>query len=382
MNQTLELTKALIRAPSITPHDAGCQALLRQRLEAIGFQVDTMRFGDTDNFWATRGSGGPLFCFAGHTDVVPAGPLDEWRFDPFVPTEHDGYLYGRGSADMKTSIAAFVTACERFVAAHPDHPGRLALLITSDEEGDAHDGTQKVVAALQARGEHIDYCLVGEPTSSDTLGDTIKNGRRGSLSGALTIIGKQGHIAYPQLAQNPVHEFAAALLALTREVWDHGNEYFPATSMQISNLHAGTGASNVIPGSLNVAFNFRFSTESSVDQLKSRVHALLDAHGLNYRLDWSLSGLPFLTPAGRLTDVCRHAIAAHTGTQAQLSTTGGTSDGRFIKHIATELVELGPSNATIHQINESIRLADIPVLSDIYADIIQQLLFASALNET
>lgn len=382
MNQTLELTKALISAPSITPNDAGCQSLLRQRLEAIGFTVELMRFGETDNFWATKGSEGPLFCFAGHTDVVPPGPLDQWQFDPFSPTEHEGYLYGRGSADMKTSIAAFVTACERFITTHPDHSGRLALLITSDEEGDAHDGTQKVVSALKARGEHIDYCLVGEPTSSHTLGDTIKNGRRGSLSGALTIIGKQGHIAYPHLAQNPVHDFAPALHALTHEIWDHGNEYFPATSMQISNIHAGTGASNVIPGTLNVAFNFRFSTESSVEDLKARVHALLDAHKLQYTLDWSLSGLPFLTPAGHLTDTCRQAIFEHTGTEAMLSTTGGTSDGRFIKAIASELVELGPSNATIHQINESVKLADIPVLSEIYMAIIKQLLLASNLNET
>ncbi len=381
MNSTLELTKALIRAASITPLDAGCQPLLRQRLEAIGFEVTPMRFGDTDNFWATRGQSGPLLCFAGHTDVVPPGPIAAWRFDPFSPTEHDGYFYGRGTADMKTSIAAFVTACERFVRAHPDHPGRLALLITSDEEGDAHDGTQKVVAALQTQQTQIDYCIVGEPTSTSSLGDTIKNGRRGSLSGALTIIGKQGHIAYPHLAHNPIHAFAPALIELTNTVWDEGNAYFPATSMQISNIHAGTGTSNVIPGSLDVAFNFRFSTESSVDSLKTRVHALLDAHGLDYQLNWSLSGQPFLTPAGTLTEVCRQVIAQRTGIDASLSTTGGTSDGRFIKAIATELVELGPINATIHQVNECIKLADIPVLSAIYQDIIHQLLFASALNE-
>lgn len=381
MNSTLELTKALIRAASITPLDAGCQPLLRQRLEAIGFEVTPMRFGDTDNFWATRGQSGPLLCFAGHTDVVPPGPIAAWRFDPFSPTEHDGHLYGRGTADMKTSIAAFVTACERFVRAHPDHPGRLALLITSDEEGDAHDGTQKVVAALQTQQTQIDYCIVGEPTSTSSLGDTIKNGRRGSLSGALTIIGKQGHIAYPHLAHNPIHAFAPALIELTNTVWDEGNAYFPATSMQISNIHAGTGTSNVIPGSLDVAFNFRFSTESSVDSLKTRVHALLDAHGLDYQLNWSLSGQPFLTPAGTLTEVCRQVIAQRTGIDASLSTTGGTSDGRFIKAIATELVELGPINATIHQVNECIKLADIPVLSAIYQDIIHQLLFASALNE-
>lgn len=382
LSPTLQLACDLIRRPSVTPVDADCQAQMMKRLGAVGFELEPMRIEDVDNFWATHGTqDGPVLCFAGHTDVVPPGPLAEWHFDPFTPTEHQGYLYGRGTADMKTSIAAFVTACERFVAAHPDHLGRLALLITSDEEGDAHDGTQKVVAALQARAEHIDYCIVGEPTSTDTLGDTIKNGRRGSLSGALTILGKQGHIAYPHLAQNPIHDFAPALQALTQTVWDHGNDYFPATSMQVSNLHAGTGTSNVIPGHLDVAFNFRFSTESSVDDLKARVHAILDAHGLNYELTWSLSGMPFLTPAGRLTDVCRQAIRRHTGTEAGLSTTGGTSDGRFIKAIASELVELGPINATIHQINESIKLADIPVLSSIYEDIIRQLTLAPTLNE-
>ena len=371
--QSLELAKALISRPSVTPDDQNCQQLLAERLQKIGFAVEKLHFGDTKNVWLRRGTQAPVFCFAGHTDVVPTGPVEKWDFPPFEPTEHEGRLYGRGAADMKTSIACFVTACERFVAENPDHQGSIALLITSDEEGDALDGTTKVVDVLKARGELIDYCIVGEPTAVDKLGDMIKNGRRGSLSGNLTVKGKQGHIAYPHLAINPVHTFAPALLELTQEVWDEGNEYFPPTSFQISNINGGTGATNVIPGELNVKFNFRFSTESTEEGLRQRVHAILDKHGVQYDLQWSCSGQPFLTQAGKLTDVAREAIAEICGVEAELSTTGGTSDGRFIKAIAKELIELGPSNATIHQINENVRLEDIPKLSAVYEGMLKRL---------
>lgn len=372
--QSLELAKALISRPSVTPDDQNCQQLLAERLQKIGFAVEELHFGDTKNIWLRRGTQAPVFCFAGHTDVVPTGPVEKWDSPPFEPTEHEGRLYGRGAADMKTSIACFVTACERFVAENPDHQGSIALLITSDEEGDALDGTTKVVDVLKARGELIDYCIVGEPTAVDKLGDMLKNGRRGSLSGNLTVKGKQGHIAYPHLAINPVHTFAPALLELTQEVWDKGNEYFPPTSFQISNINGGTGATNVIPGELNVKFNFRFSTESTEEGLKQRVHAILDKHGVQYDLQWSCSGQPFLTQAGKLTDVAREAIAEICGVEAELSTTGGTSDGRFIKAIAKELIELGPSNATIHQINENVRLEDIPKLSAVYEGMLKRLL--------
>ena len=372
--QSLELAKALISRPSVTPDDQNCQQLLAERLQKIGFAVEELHFGDTKNVWLRRGTQAPVFCFAGHTDVVPTGPVEKWDSPPFEPTEQEGRLYGRGAADMKTSIACFVTACERFVAEHPDHQGSIALLITSDEEGDALDGTTKVVDVLKARGELIDYCIVGEPTAVDKLGDMLKNGRRGSLSGNLTVKGKQGHIAYPHLAINPVHTFASALLELTQEVWDEGNEYFPPTSFQISNINGGTGATNVIPGELNVKFNFRFSTESTEEGLKQRVHAILDKHGVQYDLQWSCSGQPFLTQAGKLTDVAREAIAEICGVEAELSTTGGTSDGRFIKAIAKELIELGPSNATIHQINENVRLEDIPKLSAVYEGMLKRLL--------
>ena len=372
--QSLELAKALISRPSVTPDDQNCQQLLAERLQKIGFAVEELHFGDTKNVWLRRGTQAPVFCFAGHTDVVPTGPVEKWDSPPFEPTEQEGRLYGRGAADMKTSIACFVTACERFVAEHPDHHGSIALLITSDEEGDALDGTTKVVDVLKARGELIDYCIVGEPTAVDKLGDMLKNGRRGSLSGNLTVKGKQGHIAYPHLAINPVHTFAPALLELTQEVWDEGNEYFPPTSFQISNINGGTGATNVIPGELNVKFNFRFSTESTEEGLKQRVHAILDKHGVQYDLQWSCSGQPFLTQAGKLTDVAREAIAEICGVEAELSTTGGTSDGRFIKAIAKELIELGPSNATIHQINENVRLDDIPKLSAVYEGMLKRLL--------
>lgn len=372
--QSLALTKQLIAQPSVTPDDQNCQQILAERLQKIGFTIEEMNFGDTKNIWARRGTASPVVCFAGHTDVVPPGPSEKWDSPPFEPTERDGRLYGRGAADMKTSIACFVTACERFVAANPDHTGSIALLITSDEEGDAHDGTTKVVDALKARGELIDYCIVGEPTAVETLGDTVKNGRRGSLSGSLTVKGKQGHIAYPHLALNPIHTFAPALAELTAAEWDKGNEYFPPTGFQISNINGGTGATNVIPGTLNVKFNFRFSTESTDIGLKQRVHDILDNHGVSYDLEWSCSGQPFLTEAGRLTDIAREAVAKVCGIQTELSTSGGTSDGRFIKAIAAELIELGPSNASIHQINENVLLSDIPKLSAVYEEMLKALL--------
>ena len=371
---TLALTKQLIAETSVTPDDKHCQAILAECLQKIGFTIEALHFGNTKNIWARKGSTSPVLCFAGHTDVVPSGPEEKWTSPPFEPTERDGKLYGRGTADMKTSIAAFVTACERFIAQHPQHQGSIAFLITSDEEGDAHDGTTKVVDVLQARQELIDYCIVGEPTAVKQLGDTLKNGRRGSLSGNLLIKGKQGHIAYPHLAKNPTHLFAPALAELVAMEWDKGNDYFPPTGFQISNIHAGTGATNVIPSSLSVQFNFRFSTESSESSLKQRVHAVLDKHNLDYDLTWSLSGQPFLTQAGHLTDVAQQAIAEVCGVSAELSTTGGTSDGRFIKAIARELIELGPVNASIHQIDEHIELAAIPQLSAIYEAMLKRLL--------
>lgn len=371
---SLALSKQLIAEPSVTPNDENCQTILKNRLTALGFEFEEMNFGQTKNFWARRGNSQPVLCFAGHTDVVPSGPLEKWTSPPFAPTERDGKLFGRGAADMKSSIACFVTACERFIAQHPNHQGSIALLITSDEEGDAHDGTTRVVDELKARNELIDYCIVGEPTAVNTLGDTIKNGRRGSLSGHLTIQGKQGHIAYPHLAINPIHLFAQALAELTAEEWDKGNAYFPATGFQISNIHAGTGATNVIPNELTVQFNFRFSTELTADGIKQRVHQILDKYQLPYQLKWSLSGQPFLTEAGTLTEVAQAAIQDVCHIQAELSTTGGTSDGRFIKAIARELIELGPVNASIHQIDEHIELTAIEQLSAIYENILQRLL--------
>ena len=375
---TLDLTKALIRMRSVTPQDGGCQRLLAQRLQAIGFEIEPMRFGDVDNLWARRGRTAPLVVFAGHTDVVPTGPLDQWHSDPFEPTERDGWLVGRGAADMKTSIAAFVTAAERFVREHPQHRGSIALLSTSDEEGVAVDGTTRVVEALRARGEQLDYCIVGEPTCVDRLGDTIKNGRRGSLSGELFVRGVQGHVAYPHLGRNPVHLAAPALAELVATTWDEGNEYFPPTTFQVSNINAGTGATNVIPGELRVMFNFRFSTASTVEGLKSRVQAILDRGGLDYRIDWSLSGMPFLTPRGRLVEALNRAIEAETGTAPQLSTTGGTSDGRFIATLCREVVEFGPVNATIHKLNERVALADVARLSRIYQRALAGLLAGAA----
>ena len=369
--ETLTLAMALIAQPSVTPNDHGCQPLLISRLTAMGFQIETLRFGETDNFYAVYGQHGPLICFAGHTDVVPAGDESSWTSPPFVPTQRNGYLYGRGAADMKSSIAAFVTACERLLAVQPDLPIRLAFLITSDEEGDGFDGTKRVVETLQHRGEHIDYCIVGEPTAVTKVGDMIKNGRRGSLSGTLVVHGKQGHVAYPHLASNPVHLAATALAELVNTHWDDGNSYFPPTGFQISNIHAGTGAGNVIPADMTVQFNFRFSTESTAESLQQRVEAILDQHELNYDLQWSLSGEPFLTTAGKLTDAAQAAIQSVCGISTELSTTGGTSDGRFIKAIATELIELGPVNATIHQIDECVNVTDIAQLSAIYEKMIK-----------
>ena len=371
---SLQLAKQLIAQASITPDDHSCQEIIAERLRAIGFTVEPMPFGQTQNLWARRGNGTPLACFAGHTDVVPPGPAEAWTSPPFQPAERNGQLYGRGAADMKTSIACFITACERFVAQYLQFSGSLALLITSDEEGDGKDGTVRVVETLRARGEHIDYCIVGEPTAERELGDTIKNGRRGSLSGSLTIRGKQGHIAYPHLAANPIHLAAPVLAELTAEHWDNGNAYFPPTGFQISNIHAGTGATNVIPGELFVQFNFRFSTETDAESLQRRVKAILDKHHLHYSLQWQLSGQPFITEAGCLTQAAQAAIAEECGIQAVLSTSGGTSDGRFIKAIANELIELGPVNESIHQIDEHIELAAIPRLSAIYENILHRLL--------
>ncbi|BAN35309.1 succinyl-diaminopimelate desuccinylase [Sulfuricella denitrificans skB26] len=365
-NCTLELAKALIARRSLTPDDAGCQDILIERLEKLGFKIERMRFGDVDNFWARRGTTAPVICFAGHTDVVPTGPVEKWGSEPFTPTIRDGMLYGRGSADMKTSIAAFITAIEEFVAANPDAPGSIALLITSDEEGVAVDGTVRVVEALQQRGEGIDYCIVGEPTCVSKLGDTLKNGRRGSLSGDLTVKGIQCHIAYPHLGKNPIHLAAPAIAELAKTTWDEGNEYFPPTTWQISNIRGGTGATNVVPGTVDIEFNFRFSTASTIDSLKAKVHAILDKHGLDYDLEWALSGKPYLTPKGSLVDAVAQAIKDTTGVIAELSTSGGTSDGRFIADICPQVLEIGPLNATIHKIDECVAVADIEPLKEIY----------------
>lgn len=374
MRSALELAQALIARRSITPDDAGCQELLGARLAAAGFRCEPLRAGAVTNLWARRGSGRPLLCFAGHTDVVPTGPLEQWHSDPFAPTIRDGKLFGRGAADMKSSIAAFVVAAETFAAERPAHRGSIALLITSDEEGPAVDGTVRVVEQLKRRGETIDYCLVGEPSSAETLGDVIKNGRRGSLSGKLLVRGVQGHIAYPQLARNPIHLLAPALAELASTRWDAGNEYFPATTWQVSNIHAGTGAANVIPGQLELDFNFRFSTASSEDSLKERFEAVLRKHGLDYSVDWTLSGKPFLTRPGELVSALQDAIRAHTGCSAELSTTGGTSDGRFIAEICPQVVEFGPLNASIHKLNEHIELEALERLPRIYLDVLRTLL--------
>ncbi|GAA5234071.1 succinyl-diaminopimelate desuccinylase [Verticiella sediminum] len=376
MSEVLCLVQDLIRRPSVTPDDAGCQDLLAERLRAVGFACETLASGGVTNLWARRGSTGPLLVFAGHTDVVPTGPLERWRFPPFEPTVADGRLYGRGAADMKSSIAAFVVAAEEFVAAHSQHAGSIGLLITSDEEGPATDGTVKVVEALAARGERLDYCIVGEPTSVDTLGDTLKNGRRGSLSGCLTVQGIQGHVAYPHLARNPVHEVAPAIAELATHRWDEGNEYFPPTTFQISNFHAGTGATNVVPGTAQIDFNFRYSTASTPEGLKAAVCAVLDRHGVQYTIDWKLNGEPFLTPKGALSDALVDAIDAELSVRAVLSTTGGTSDGRFIARISREVVEFGPLNATIHQLDENIPVDTLEPLKNVYRRTLERLLLA------
>lgn len=373
-DKTLALAKALIARRSLTPEDAGCQALIAERLAPLGFEIHHLRFGAVDNLWARRGRGAPLFAFVGHTDVVPTGPLSQWTSDPFTPAMRDGYLYGRGAADMKSSVAAFVTAIEDFVATNPEHRGSIAVLLTSDEEGPAVDGTVKVIEWLSARGERIDYALVGEPSCVEALGDTIKNGRRGSLTGRLTVLGTQGHVAYPERALNPIHALAAPLAELCATRWDDGNAHFPPTSFQISNVHAGTGADNVIPGEIELTFNFRFSTASTEAQLRERVEATLRRHGLSYRLAWTLSGAPFLTPAGKLVDAVRMAVHATVGRSPALSTGGGTSDGRFIAPTGAEVVELGPLNASIHKLDERIRVADLPALSAIYRRALETLL--------
>ncbi|MBJ9952547.1 MULTISPECIES: succinyl-diaminopimelate desuccinylase [unclassified Acinetobacter] len=373
-SDTLELSLQLLRQPSVTPVDHNCQNIMADRLSAIGFNIENMRFEDVDNLWARRGTSSPVFCFAGHTDVVPTGHLDAWQSDPFLPEIRDGKLYGRGSADMKTALAAMVVASERFVKNHPDHKGSIAFLITSDEEGPSINGTVKVVETLEARNEKMTWCLVGEPSSTSSLGDIVKNGRRGSLNAVLTVKGKQGHVAYPHLAVNPIHTASKALAELCDTVWDNGNEYFPATSFQVSNIQAGTGATNVVPGTMTVTFNFRYSTEVTADQLKTRVLEILDRHQVNYDIEWTLSGLPFLTPVGELVNAARTAIKNVTGTDTELSTSGGTSDGRFIAPTGAQVLELGVLNATIHQINEHVNIDELEPLAEIYEQILVELL--------
>ena len=373
-SDTLELSLQLLRQPSVTPLDHSCQDIMAERLTKIGFNIEAMRFEDVDNLWARRGTQAPVFCFAGHTDVVPTGHLDAWNSDPFLPEIRDGKLYGRGSADMKTALAAMVVASERFVAKHPNHKGSIAFLITSDEEGPSINGTVKVVETLEARNEKMTWCLVGEPSSTHTLGDIIKNGRRGSLNAKVTVKGKQGHVAYPHLAINPIHTVSKALAELCDTVWDQGNEYFPATSFQISNINAGTGATNVVPGNMSILMNWRYSTEVTADELKARTLEILQRHHVDYEIEWTLSGLPFLTPVGELVNAATQAIQEVTGTQAQLSTSGGTSDGRFIAPTGAQVLELGVLNATIHQINEHTDVCDLEPLAEIYEKILEKLL--------
>ena len=374
MTPTLQLAFDLIARRSVTPDDDGCQALMMERLAAAGFTNEPLRFDDVENFWSRRGNAGPVVCFAGHTDVVPTGPEARWSNPPFEPKIIDGKLYGRGAADMKGSLAAMVVAVENFVQKHPNHKGSIAFLITSDEEGPAKNGTVKVVETLEARNEKIDMCIVGEPSSTNAVGDVVKNGRRGSLGAVMKVQGIQGHVAYPHLAKNPVHLAAPALAELAAEVWDNGNEFFPATSFQISNINAGTGATNVIPGELEVVFNFRFSTELTEDDLKRRTHAILDKHGLDYSIDWNLSGLPFLTARGALVEASVQAIKEVTGLDTELSTAGGTSDGRFIAPTGAQVLELGPVNATIHKLDEHIVAEDLNTLTAIYERILERLL--------
>jgi succinyl-diaminopimelate desuccinylase len=378
VDPTLALTRELIARPSLTPDDAGCQALIAARLEPLGFHCETLVSNGVTNLWARRGAAHPVVCLAGHTDVVPTGPRDGWDTDPFVPTERDGWLHGRGAADMKSSLAAFVTAVESFVADHPATPGSIALLITSDEEGPSVDGTVKVVEKLAAAGESIDFCVVGEPSSIDRLGDMIKNGRRGTLSATLTVKGVQGHVAYPQLARNPIHVVAPALAELAAMRWDEGDEFFPPTSWQCSNIHAGTGATNVIPGALEVMFNFRYAPASTRESLQQRLEAVLVRHGLEYSLAWTGWGKPYLTPSGALVDVACAAVRAVTGVTPEVSRSGGTSDGRFIADICREVVELGPVGASIHKLNERVQIADLARLSRIYRGILERLLAPGA----
>lgn len=373
-NPTLALAEQLIACRSVTPEDGGCMTIISERLQRIGFDCEFINRNGVTNLWARRGKTAPLFCFAGHTDVVPTGPIESWLSPPFEPNRRDGFLFGRGSADMKGSLAAFVTASEDFVASNPAHRGSIAFLLTSDEEGDATDGTVAVTDALAARGETIDYCIVGEPTAVSRLGDTVKNGRRGSLTGKLTIKGIQGHIAYPHLAKNPIHLAAPAIAELAATVWDEGNEYFPPTTWQISNIHGGTGASNVIPGHLDIQFNFRFATASTPESLKSKVDEILTRHGLDYSIAWTLGAKPFLTGKGDLVDSAIAAIREVAGIETELSTTGGTSDGRFIADICPQVIEIGPVNATIHKIDECVEIAALQQLSSIYRQILDQLL--------
>ena len=374
MSKTLDLTCDLVARPSVTPEDHGCQALMASRLAAVGFRTETLQFGGVTNLWARRGDAGPLLCFAGHTDVVPSGPLEEWRSDPFKPVIRDGVLYGRGAADMKSGLAAMVTATEEFVGAHAGHRGSIAFLITSDEEGPSVDGTKRVVEVLRGRGEKIDWCVVGEPSSDKAVGDTLKIGRRGSLSGRLTVHGVQGHVAYPQLAENPVHTLAPALAELTARVWDAGDEFFQPTTFQISNLNAGTGAPNVIPGELKARFNLRYSPVQTVDALKKTVEDILTRHGVRYTLEWYVSGEPFYTPPGELSAAAVDAVRAITGAAPKLSTGGGTSDGRFIAPLGAQVIELGVTNATIHKVNECVRIEEVDLLHRMYRGVLERLL--------
>ena len=374
MSQTLELTQDLMARRSVTPADEGCQAVMTARLAALGFKIEALRYGNVENFWATHGQGGPVFCFAGHTDVVPTGPLEEWKTDPFVPTIRDGILYGRGAADMKSGLAAMVTATEEFVREHPNHKGTIAFLITSDEEGPSVDGTKRVAEMLAARSERIDFCIVGEPSSEGVIGDTIKVGRRGSFSGRLTVHGVQGHIAYPHLAENPVHTFAPALAELTSRVWDSGTEHFQPTTFQISNFNAGTGAPNVIPGELKARFNLRYSPVQTQEKLKEIVEGILRKHRVRYTVEWYVSGEPFYTPPGVLSDAVCRSVEAVTGLRPKLSTGGGTSDGRFIAPLGAQVVELGVINASIHKVNESVRVADIDALHRMYVGTLKNVL--------
>ncbi|MBQ0755667.1 MAG: succinyl-diaminopimelate desuccinylase [Amphritea sp.] len=374
LSPTIELAKELISRRSVTPEDGGCQELMIERLEALGFHIERLQFEEVTNLWARRGTTGPVFCFAGHTDVVPTGPEENWDHPPFDPIIQDGFLCGRGAADMKGSIAAFMTALERFIEHHPDHNGSIALLITSDEEGPFVNGTTRVIDHLEARNEKINWCIVGEPSSTEKVGDVIKNGRRGSISGDLIIRGVQGHVAYPHMVENPIHLAAPALNDLASELWDEGNEFFPPTSLQISNIHAGTGATNVVPGHIDVQFNLRFSTEVTAEQIKARTYEILNRYGLNFDINWTLSGNPFITDRSDLVEACVDSIKAITGLDTELSTSGGTSDGRFIAPTGAQVIELGPINATIHKVNERVKADDLNTLSSLYENIMARLL--------